>query len=164
LSSLVLAEFNQAESGRVSAMLTACLDVPRWVASVLAGRPYADVDALLSASRAAMPLRPEEIHQAMAAHPRIGEKASGGSSSANWSRSEQSGVDGSAAETFTEVNAEYERRFGYIYLVCASGRLGEELLDDLRGRLGNDAATELEIAGRELAKIAKLRLKKAVRP
>jgi 2-oxo-4-hydroxy-4-carboxy-5-ureidoimidazoline decarboxylase len=71
-------------------------------------------------------------------------------------------VDGSAAERFAKANAEYERRFGHVYLVCASGRRGEELLDDLRSRLGNEPAAELEVAGRELAKIAELRLKKAV--
>ena len=155
-----LAEFNQSD---VRDLLTTCLAVPRWVDAVLAGRPYVDVNALLTASDAATPLLPDEVHAAMAAHPRIGEKASGSSTSASWSRSEQSGVDDSTATAFAAANAEYEQRFGHVYLVCASGRDGEELLDDLRGRLGNDAETELEVAGRELAKIAKLRLEKAVK-
>jgi 2-oxo-4-hydroxy-4-carboxy-5-ureidoimidazoline decarboxylase len=92
----------------------------------------------------------------MAAHPRIGEKASGAS------RAEQSGVDSVAAEKFREANAEYERHFGHVYLVCASGRGGEELLAGLYDRMGNDPDSELAVAGRELVKIALLRLGRAV--
>jgi 2-oxo-4-hydroxy-4-carboxy-5-ureidoimidazoline decarboxylase len=160
LPSVDLAEFNQAGAEHVRALLRSCLDVPRWADAVLAGRPYAGIEALLTAARAAMPLSPEEIHQAMAAHPRIGETAS--VTSADWSRSEQSGVDWSTTGRFTEANAEYEHRFGHLYLVCADGRGGEELLEDLQRRLGNDPPTELEVAGRELAKIADLRLTNAV--
>lgn len=159
----MLDEFNTDEPDRARALLTTCLAVPRWVDAVLAGRPYADVDALLATSEAALPLLPAEIHEAMAAHPRIGEKAAGSGTGASWSRVEQSGVDGSTAEKFQAANVEYEQRFGHVFLVCASGRGGEELLANLRGRLGNDPGTELAIAGRELAEIARLRLEKAVK-
>ncbi len=143
-------------------MLTACLDVPRWVETLLARRPFGDLAALLAASEALTPLRPDEVEQAMAAHPRIGEKAGGKSTEAGWSRSEQSGVDGDAAREFAAANAEYEATFGHVFLVCASGRSGAELLENLRSRLSNDPGTELEVAGQELAKIAALRLEKAV--
>jgi 2-oxo-4-hydroxy-4-carboxy-5-ureidoimidazoline decarboxylase len=158
---LTLDDFNHSD---VRETLTTCLAVARWVDAMLAGRPYADLDALFAASDTATPLRPDEVQAAMAAHPRIGEKAAGGGTSATWSRSEQSGVDDSTAAGFAAANAEYEQRFGHVYLVCASGRSGPELLADLRGRLANDPDTELAIAGRELAKIAKLRLRKAVTP
>ena len=147
---MLLSEFNTAD---VRSLLTECLAVPRWVDAVLAGRPYADVDALKAA--ADLPLSSEEIRQAMAAHPRIGEKPASG-----WARSEQSGVDN--ADAFAAANAEYEAKFGHVYLVCASGRSGEELLKILRERLDNDPTTELAVAGRELIKIAELRLAKAV--
>ncbi len=159
---LTLTEFNQAPAQDVRPILTACLDVPRWVETLLARRPYTDLAALLAASESLSPLRPEEVKQAMAAHPRIGEKASGKGTEASWSRSEQSGVDDSAAGTFAAANAEYEALFGHVFLVCASGRSGEELLANLRSRLPNDPETELEVAGQELAKIAALRLEKAV--
>lgn len=162
MSQLEFAQFNQAEPDRVRALLTTCLAVPRWVDTVLAGRPYDDVGALLASAEAATPLLPAEIHEAMEAHPRIGEKATGSSTGANWSRSEQSGVDGMTAEKFRAANVDYERRFGHVFLVCASGRGGEELLRNLRDRLANDPETELTVAGRELAKIARLRLEKAV--
>lgn len=154
-----LAEFNAAADPR--AVLTECLAVPRWVDTVQAGRPYADLESLFKA--ADLVLEPDEIRAGMAAHPRIGEKPAGEGTGAAWSRSEQSDVDGSTAEKFLAANAEYEARFGHVYLVCASGRSGEELLEILRSRLGNDAETELTIAGQELVKIAKLRLAKAVR-
>ncbi|MEU6642338.1 2-oxo-4-hydroxy-4-carboxy-5-ureidoimidazoline decarboxylase [Saccharomonospora sp. NPDC046836] len=157
MTELRLAEFNAADPGRLQALLSSCLAVPRWVGALLAGRPYADRAALLTAAH--LVLEPGEIHAAMAAHPRIGEKPASGHS-----RAEQSGVDDEATELFRTANAEYEARFDHVFLVCASGRGGEELLADLRRRLGNDPDTELAIAGRELVKIATLRLEKAVLP
>jgi 2-oxo-4-hydroxy-4-carboxy-5-ureidoimidazoline decarboxylase len=151
---LDLAGFNTAPAGEVRPVLT----VPRWADAVLAGRPYPDLRALVSAAEAAGPLRPGEIRRAIEAHPRIGERATG------WSRTEQSGVDSGAAERFRAANAEYEQRFGHVYLVCAAGRGGAELLDDLSDRMRNSAETELAVAGRELIKIASLRLRKAVTP
>jgi 2-oxo-4-hydroxy-4-carboxy-5-ureidoimidazoline decarboxylase len=155
---LTLTGFNAAEAEDVRPVLAACLAVPRWGDALLAGRPYADLDALRAA--ADLPLSSDEIRQAMAAHPRIGEKPVQDSTEAGWSRSEQSGVDN--AGDFAAANARYEATFGHVYLVCAGGRSGEELLKVLRERLGNDPATELAVAGRELLKIAGLRLAKAV--
>ncbi|WP_232376265.1 2-oxo-4-hydroxy-4-carboxy-5-ureidoimidazoline decarboxylase [Amycolatopsis aidingensis] len=157
---LGLAEFNTADPERLRPLLTECLAVRRWVDAVLAGRPYPDHPALLAAADAATPLLPDEIRGAMKAHPRIGERAP----AASWSAGEQSGVDDETAESFRAANLEYERRFGHVYLVCASGRSGAELLADLRTRLANDPGTELTVAGRELIEIARLRLGKAVAP
>jgi 2-oxo-4-hydroxy-4-carboxy-5-ureidoimidazoline decarboxylase len=159
-----LIEFNHAEPARVRALLTECLDVPRWVDAVLSGRGYDDLAELLTAAEAALPLHTDEIRKAIAAHPRIGEKAAGSGTSDRWSRAEQSGVDDAAAAEFRTANAEYEERFGHVFLVCASGRSGQELLENLRSRLDNDPETELAVAGEELGKIAILRLKKAMTP
>lgn len=150
---LTLTEFNTADAAEVRPVLTACLAVPRWVDAILGGRPYESREALQDAVE--LPLSSEEIRQAMAAHPRIGEKPASG-----WARSEQSGVDN--ADAFAAANAEYEAKFGHVYLVCASGRSGDELLKVLHERLDNDPVTELAVAGRELLKIAGLRLAKAV--
>ena len=155
---LTLTDFNSADAGELRPALTACLAVPRWVDSILGHRPYPDRDALRAA--ADLPLSSDEIRRAMAAHPRIGEKPKQQGTEGDWSRSEQSGVDN--ADVFAAANAEYEAKFGHVYLVCASGRSGEELLKILRERLDNDPATELGVAGRELLKIAELRLAKAV--
>ncbi|GHF13879.1 OHCU decarboxylase [Amycolatopsis deserti] len=152
---VTLAEFNTAPDDEARELLTACLDVPRWADAVLAGRPYPDLAALTGAARRT--LTEDETRRAIAAHPRIGDRSAGG-----WSRAEQSGVDDDAAAKFRAANAEYEERFGHVFLVRASGRSGEELLANLRERMHNDPATELAVAGRELIEIAVLRLEKAV--
>jgi 2-oxo-4-hydroxy-4-carboxy-5-ureidoimidazoline decarboxylase len=155
---LALTDFNTADAEDVRPVLAACLAVPRWADTLLAGRPYDGLAALRTA--ADLPLSSDEIHQAMAAHPRIGEKPEQPGTEAGWSRTEQSGVDN--AGDFATANARYEAKFGHVYLVCASGRSGAELLKILHDRLDNDPATELAVAGRELLKIAELRLARAV--
>jgi 2-oxo-4-hydroxy-4-carboxy-5-ureidoimidazoline decarboxylase len=152
---LDLSGFNSAPREQAASVLTACLDVRRWVDAVLDGRPYPDRASLAAAAE--ITLLPAEILRAMAAHPRLGERTTGPS------RTEQSGVDSSAAERFRTANADYEKRFGHVFLVCASGRSGAELLANLRERMGNDPDTELAVAGRELVAIALLRLHRAVR-
>lgn len=154
------ARFNALPRAELLDQLLSCLDVPRWADELADRRPYSDRDELHRvAAQAASPLTAEEIHSALAAHPRIGERAAAGS----WSRTEQSGVDGhddALATALHRGNVEYERRFGHVYLVCASGRSGEELLADLRNRLDNDPETELRAVAEELRKIALLRLAK----
>jgi 2-oxo-4-hydroxy-4-carboxy-5-ureidoimidazoline decarboxylase len=130
------------------------------VDAVLAARPYPDIDALVA--KAAVDLSPEEILGAIAGHPRIGERAKHNGVSAKWSATEQSGVDVSVADRLVAANVAYEERFGHIYLVCATGLGGEQMLDDLASRMDNDPSTELRVVNTELSKIAALRLRKAV--
>jgi len=138
------------------ASLTQCLAVPRWVRAVLDGQPYSSPAALYAvAERAAATLTADEVDQALADHPRIGDKTGSATS-----RDEQSGVDN--VDQFVAANREYEHRFGRIYLVCAAGRGGDELLADLRARLTHDPDVELAVTVRELGKIALLRLAKVV--
>jgi 2-oxo-4-hydroxy-4-carboxy-5-ureidoimidazoline decarboxylase len=106
-------------------------------------------------------LTPEQVEEALAGHPRIGDRRA--TSAPGWSRQEQAGVSAADAELARELaegNAEYERRFGHIYLVCATGKSGQELLAILRERLGNDRDTEWKVVAAELAKINQLRLRK----
>ncbi|ONI70362.1 OHCU decarboxylase [Actinosynnema sp. ALI-1.44] len=150
-----LHRFNTAPADDLRPLLRDCLAVPRWADEVLAMRPFADRATLLSVARSrASELSNDELHLAMAAHPRIGERKDGDA----WSQAEQSGVERSLESRLFEANQRYEERFGHIYLVYASGRDGEELLGILEDRLGNDAATELRIVNGELAKIALRRL------
>jgi 2-oxo-4-hydroxy-4-carboxy-5-ureidoimidazoline decarboxylase len=128
--------------------------VPRWAREVAAGRPYASVADLQFVAEAA--LADADLDQAMAGHPRIGDRDAGGAS-----RREQSGVAGaepSVLAALADGNRAYEERFGHVYLVCATGRSARELLDILRARLGNDPATERAVALAELAAINRLRL------
>ncbi|MGZ4502388.1 MAG: 2-oxo-4-hydroxy-4-carboxy-5-ureidoimidazoline decarboxylase [Nocardioidaceae bacterium] len=158
-------DFNAAPADEVTAALLACCAVPGWAAAIAEGRPYADAPALLArADQAARRLTPAEVDLALAAHPRIGERPAGADPGAAWSRQEQAAVDrdDETARALVEGNRAYEDRFGRVYLVCASGRSGAELLADLRRRLGNDDATEAAVVADELRKIALLRLGKVV--
>lgn len=154
--------FNSAPPGRLRPLLTECLAVPRWVDALLAGRPYADVDALLAASDRHADLTDDEVRTAISGHPRIGEKAHAGGVSAKWSATEQSGVAASLADRLRAANSAYEDRFGHIYLVCATGLTGEQVLADLAARMDNPPDAELRVVRRELAKIAALRLRKVL--
>jgi 2-oxo-4-hydroxy-4-carboxy-5-ureidoimidazoline decarboxylase len=153
--------FDAASADELRPLLIACLAVPRWVDSLLAARPHRTAGALLAhAARAARGLTRDEILGAVSGHPRIGDRAASG-----WSRAEQSGVDPAdlpLADRLVAANTAYEERFGHIYLVCATGLSGEEVLADLTRRMTNDADVELRVVEGELAKIAVLRLEKVL--
>ena len=104
--------------------------------------------------------------EAFHSHPKIGEKKAAAPTAAEaqrWSEDEQSGLRNSAQQTLDELadlNHAYEEKFGYIFIVCASGKSSEEMLAILHARLKNNAAEELRIAAAEQAKITQLRLRK----
>jgi 2-oxo-4-hydroxy-4-carboxy-5-ureidoimidazoline decarboxylase len=121
---------------------------------VAASRPYRDLPGLQAAAETA--LTDADLDEAMAGHPRIGDRTAGGAS-----RREQSGVAGAdpaVLAALADGNRAYEERFGHVYLVCATGRSAQQLLDVLRARLGNDPATERAVALGELAAINRLRI------
>ncbi|WP_019852886.1 2-oxo-4-hydroxy-4-carboxy-5-ureidoimidazoline decarboxylase [Actinopolyspora mortivallis] len=161
-----LARLNNLPRPELVKQLLACLDVRRWANEIADRRPYRSDEELYEvADRAASDLTEDEIHSALAAHPRIGQRSTGKDTAASWSRREQSGVDADdtqLAVELAEANEEYERRFGHVYLVCASGRSGRELLEILRSRLDNDPATEMRVVADELRKIARLRLARVI--
>ncbi|WP_344113998.1 2-oxo-4-hydroxy-4-carboxy-5-ureidoimidazoline decarboxylase [Nocardioides humi] len=140
--------------------LLACLAVPRWADDVLAGMPYDDAPALLSAAAAAArSLSGTELDQALASHPRIGER--GGAQS----RREQSGVDPAAGDTASRLaagNAAYEERFGRVFLIRAAGRDAEAILGELERRMRNDDEAERAETVDNLRQIALLRLEELI--
>lgn len=142
------------------AALTACLAVPRWVQDVASRAPFDDLSELMLVAYAeASPLAANEIDEAIAHHPRIGDKPVGDGAAASFSRAEQ----GDAAELADEIaagNAAYERRFGRVFIIRAAGRSRAEILSELNRRLTLDDATELTIVGEQLRDIALLRLEK----
>jgi 2-oxo-4-hydroxy-4-carboxy-5-ureidoimidazoline decarboxylase len=162
-----LTALNTAADEPLRARLRSCCKADLWVRRVLDARPYASEDELFAASDdATQALDDAGLGQALAGHPRIGERKSthtGADRAGAWSRQEQAGVAGAEAEllaAMTAANAEYERRFGHVYLVCATGRSAAELLDVCRARLENDRETERAVVLEELAKINRLRLGK----
>ena len=160
-----LQEFNSAPDDRLRPLLAACCDVPRWVDGLLAGRPYGDVAALTqTADKGLRALDASDIDRALAAHPRIGDRAAGASTEAAWSRNEQSGVgdDPEVRAALTAGNREYEERFGRVFLICATGLSAHEMLTSLRQRLTHDEVAEAAVVQEELRKIALLRLAKVI--
>lgn len=161
-----LDEFNAADPDSVAQPLRSCLDIPEWVEEVVARRPYPDVRSLYVAGWAASAdLTWEQVSGALDRHPRIGEQKAAAARSATesaWSASEQSGVQLTEAQALAEGNRTYEERFGHIFLICASGLSGDQILAELRARLANDVEAERLVVVRELRKIADLRLRKAV--
>lgn len=155
-------EFNALSPEQAAAVVRPCADIDSFVEALVAGRPYADRDALLASARsAAQAWTAQEVEHALADHPRIGERPDAPTPSAEMSSREQAGVDPADADLLArlaEGNRRYEERFGRIYLVRAAGRTGPELLGLLEQRLTHDPATELEVTRGELAEIALLRL------
>ena len=138
-----------------STLLAVCAST-RWADRVAGAAPYGSADVLLAAAdRALAALDEGDVDDAMAGHPRIGE-----SSTHTASQREQSGVGDDVLDALAEGNREYEQRFGHVYLVCASGRSGDELLAVLRSRLGNDPAYERTVVRAELGDINRLRLQR----
>ncbi len=164
-----MAAFDVASDDELRARLHSCCAAETWVERMVAGRPYRSEAALYAASdHATLALDADGLAQALAGHPRIGDAPTphgGDRRSAAWSRGEQAGVataDASLLDQLAAANAEYERRFGHVYLVCASGRSAAELLAICRSRLDNDPESERDVVLGELAKINQLRLGKLI--
>ncbi|RFU43132.1 2-oxo-4-hydroxy-4-carboxy-5-ureidoimidazoline decarboxylase [Actinomadura logoneensis] len=157
---------NALPPDEAEAELLACCASRRWAAEVAAGRPYARLADLQAAGAKALAgLEWSDVLEALGAHPRIGERAAGGGREARWSRGEQAGAASAGDDTaraLAEGNLAYERRFGHVFLICATGKSAGEVLAELRVRLGNDAGTEREAVRAELAAITRLRLAKLI--
>jgi 2-oxo-4-hydroxy-4-carboxy-5-ureidoimidazoline decarboxylase len=159
---MTLEDFNALPEPEAGERLRTCLDVQRWVDQVLEGRPYADIEALLSVARnAAADLTDDELDGALARHPRIGEKAGAGHD-AGFSSREQAGVEASDAERLVEANRAYEARFDRVFLIRAAGRSSGEILAECERRLGHDDETERAETIEQLTQIALLRLEQVI--
>jgi 2-oxo-4-hydroxy-4-carboxy-5-ureidoimidazoline decarboxylase len=155
-----LEAFDAMDAADAARVLEACCASPAWAAAVAAGRPYGTVAALKTAALTGFDaLGDAELAAAHAAHPPIGRPPSG--PDAARSRGEQSRAlasDDSVRAGLAEANAAYERRFGRVFLICATGLTGEEILAEANRRLANDDRTEAAEATAELRKITALRL------
>ncbi|MCO8273052.1 2-oxo-4-hydroxy-4-carboxy-5-ureidoimidazoline decarboxylase [Actinoplanes sp. TRM 88003] len=162
----VVEVFNSLPDARLEPDLHACCAAPAWGAAVLAKRPYESrAELLAAADAAARALSWPEVLAGLSAHPRIGERAAGNSAEAAWSRREQSAAQGADEATrvaLIEANQAYEKRFGHVFLIFASGRTQGEILAAARERLTNDEATERPIVTDQLRRIALLRLERVL--
>ncbi|TCP56933.1 2-oxo-4-hydroxy-4-carboxy-5-ureidoimidazoline decarboxylase [Tamaricihabitans halophyticus] len=158
-----LARFNQLTEPAASAELRAYCDCAVWATRVAAERPYRDVAALAShASAIVNQLGWTEVQEALAGHPRIGERPSGTGRSAELSSAEQSDID-SAETALVDGNHQYEQKFGHVFLIRARGRDAAAVLAELERRLHNDPETERIEVRHQLAEITEGRLREAYR-
>jgi 2-oxo-4-hydroxy-4-carboxy-5-ureidoimidazoline decarboxylase len=148
------------------ALLRACCGSTAWVERMIALRPFRTEAALYQSARHEwFTLTPDDWKEAFAAHPRIGDRENLRArfpATHQLSESEQAGVRGASDDTLdalTAANADYERRFGYIFIVRATKKSAKEMLDLLQARLQNEPASELRIAASEQARITDLRLR-----
>ncbi|MGW4870659.1 2-oxo-4-hydroxy-4-carboxy-5-ureidoimidazoline decarboxylase [Streptomyces chartreusis] len=157
-----LARFNALEEQAAHAALHEACASTAWVRRLLAGRPYATTDALFAASDAATAeLTAEDLAKAMAGHPPIGRPKPGDPTSAR----EQRGMAGASEELraeMLELNLAYQDRFGHVFLICATGRTGEQMRDAVKERIGNSPEQEREIVRTELGRINRIRLARIV--
>lgn len=153
-----LTRFNAAADSEARAALREVCASRAWGSKILAGRPYASTEALFAASDAAMAeLRAEDLDEAMAGHPPIGRPKPGDPTSSR----EQRGMAGASDELkaeMLELNLAYQEKFGHVFLICATGRTGEQMRDAARQRIENSPEQEREIVRVELGSINRIRL------
>lgn len=142
-----------------------CCASSRWVELMLQQAPFADEQALMAAATAAeSQLTETDWLQAFDGHPKIGDINSLKQKYANTRQMaghEQSGVNSADEATLKALaagNAAYEQKFGFIFIVCATGKSAEEMLALLQQRLPNSRETEIRNAAQEQAKITRIRL------
>jgi 2-oxo-4-hydroxy-4-carboxy-5-ureidoimidazoline decarboxylase len=159
-----LAAFNAAPAAAAERDMLACCASRTFARAIAAGRPYSDPASIQDAVDAVfISLSWDDIAESMNAHPRIGDRKAAGE---GWSAAEQSGAAAAGDQVrlgLAEGNAAYEDRFGHVFLICASGLSGQQMLDQLQARLTNDDQAERAIVREELRKITQLRVGKLLR-
>jgi 2-oxo-4-hydroxy-4-carboxy-5-ureidoimidazoline decarboxylase len=159
--------FNQLDTATCREELTRCCGATRWVEGMLARRPFTSVEDLFAAAdQVWIWLYEDDWLEAFTHHPKIGDLESlrkKFATTAGWASGEQSGVQSASEGTLqglADGNRRYEEKFGYIFIVCATGKTADEMLAILTKRLDNEPAVELQLAAVEQQKITRLRLEK----
>ena len=162
-----LAWLNSLPAEAAAQELLQCCGSKRWAEQLVADRPYASLENLIvRAHEVWWSLDQSDWLEAFRSHPRIGEKKAAEQVSAQsqqWSGQEQAGMTNATwltAGWLAVLNRAYEVKFGYIFIICATGKTTEQMLSALLERLPNDPDAELPIAAAEQSKITELRLKK----
>ncbi|MGK2861349.1 MAG: 2-oxo-4-hydroxy-4-carboxy-5-ureidoimidazoline decarboxylase [Chitinophagaceae bacterium] len=161
---MTLHELNTLTQAQLKEELFRCCGSLSWVNKMLPFFPADDlVELLEDAEEQWFRCSETDWKEAFAHHPKIGEKNNANTETEKWAAAEQGGI-GTASrdtlDTLAEANKEYEEKFGYIFIVCATGKSADEILTILRTRLQNTAEVEIEIAADEQNKITKLRIEK----
>ena len=169
---MTLHELNTFPQPQLREELSKCCGSSTWVKMMMAYFPADDlVELLEDAEEIWYACSKEDWKEAFTHHPKIGDVESltkkftstGDQIAIGWASGEQSGVNVAAKETIealAEGNRLYEEKFGYIFIVCATGKSAEEMLGLLKSRLNNSPNEEIQIAADEQNMITKLRLEK----
>lgn len=164
---MTLDQLNQLSDKEVFDTLFKCCGSTRWAESLAAKRPFHSLEELLHSSDSSWSVTKEhDWLEAFSHHPKIGDVASlekKFASTATWASGEQSAVQVAPREILERLakgNADYESKFGFIFIVCATGKSAEEMLALLESRLPHERDAEIQIAASEQNKITHLRLKK----
>jgi 2-oxo-4-hydroxy-4-carboxy-5-ureidoimidazoline decarboxylase len=164
---MTLHELNTLPKPQLIEELSKCCGSSAWVNKMLPFFPADDlVELLEDAEEQWFKCSEDDWKEAFSHHPKIGDTASlkkKFASTAQWASGEQSGVSAASQQTIgalADGNRKYEDKFGYIFIVCATGKTAEEMVELLESRLSNDPKDEIEIAADEQNKITKLRLEK----
>ena len=159
-----LERINQASPREAESIFRDCCGSARWASLMALSRPFRSVDELLGRAAAIWnDLPTPDWLEAFSAHPKIGETKRSTTRATEWSSGEQAGMDladHSLKEDLAAANDAYYDKFGFIYIVCATGKSGDEMLELCRMRLRNDPRNEVEIAAAEQQKITEIRLRK----
>ena len=161
-----LAAWNNADEASALDAMIACCGARRWASAMVAMRPIDSVAELSEAAdRVWSTMQEADWMEAFACHPRIGEHkpAHAAAKSAAWSRQEQSSAATAVNKVLAELaeeNVRYEKRYGFTFIVCATGRSAEEMLEILKRRLASDRAAELLEAAGQQRQIMQIRLGK----
>ena len=162
-----LEALNAASRDEATAAFLLCCGSTRWAGRMADARAFTSVEAVQSTADAIWStMGPADWLEAFRAHPRIGERPDAAGLSA-WSREEQAGAGFASAAVrhrMRALNAEYETRFGFVFIVCATGKSADEMLAILEERLGHDRERELAVAAGEQSKITRIRLTKLFGP
>ena len=159
-----LTELNQGDSEQARIELLRCCGSSKWVNNILAARAFSSIEQLhVKAEKIWLELGKDDYLEAFAAHPKIGENKvpEKAKNTENLTRKEQAGILKATDPVKLELekqNRKYEKKFGYIFIICATGKSAEEMLDLLQQRVENSPMIEINIAAWEQNKITKLRL------
>lgn len=156
---------NDAEPAQAYQLLESCCCATNWVKQMLAARPFKDQQSLLlQAQQIWEKMTEADILEAFSGHPQIGDLSTLQAKYANTADKaghEQSGMAEAEEEVLKQMlvlNKRYLEKFGFIFIVFASGKSAAEMLALITIRINNDRATELTIAANEQAKITAKRL------
>ena len=161
---MTLEELNGLSEKDAKVEFLRCCGANRWASEMITHRPFGTRDELLStANEVWQQLDQKDWKEAFSRHPKIGDienlkkkfarpPSDWRASTAQWAQGEQSGVAQTSERVLKELaegNNLYEAKFGYIFIVCATAKSADEMLEMLNLRLKNTSRSEERRVGKE---------------